>query len=181
MFNKRIYLLVLMTVIALLTACTATQINHSATPYWHPQAPTAVLLFENHTETPLAGERATAVTASLLESHGVHNLIIYQRPANNTLFPGITRPIPKPVLIAWARERGAHYAMTGSVNEWTYKVGLDGEPVVGITLELLDTDTGEIIWTAVGSKSGGSRVAVSTVAQSLINQMLMSLFNGYPA
>ena len=76
----------------------------------------------------------------------------------------------------WAQSTGAHYAMTGSINEWNYKVGLDGEPVVGISLQLIDLASKRIVWTAVGSKSGGSRIAVSTVAQQLINTMLNQLF-----
>ena len=41
-------------------------------------------------------------------------------------------------LLAWARSTHARYAVTGAVNEWTYKVGLDGEPVVGIAIQLID-------------------------------------------
>lgn len=164
-----------------LAGCTATQINTSPAPSIHPRDTFAVGLFSNHTETPLAGDRATSVTASLLESKGIPNVVVYQRqPNNRTLFPGIVQVPSKAKLLSWARRQGAHYLVFGSVNEWTYKVGLDGEPVVGVTIQLLDAYNGEIIWTGVGSMSGGSRVAVSTVAQTLISLMLNRLVIGIP-
>ena len=84
--------------------------------------------------------------------------------------------VSEPKLLDWARSTHAQYAMTGSVNEWTYKVGLDGEPVVGLSLQLIDLKSGRIVWTAVGSLSGGSRIAVTTTAQRLINSLLRGLF-----
>ena len=38
----------------------------------------------------------------------------------------------------WARERQARYALTGAVDEWRYKVGVDGEPAAGVTLQIID-------------------------------------------
>jgi hypothetical protein len=64
----------------------------------------------------------------------------------------------------------------GSVQEWRYKVGIDGEPAVGVTMKVLDLSTGQIVWSVSGAKSGWSRQALSAVAQSLLTEM----FDGLP-
>ena len=163
--------------VLLLAGCTGSQINSSDPLAVAPSATYAVLPFDNHTETPLAGERATSVAAGLLDSYGIRNVLVYRKAVTSkTLFPGISKPVSRQAMLAWARQHGARYAITGSVNEWTYKVGLDGEPVAGFTVELLDAASGKILWTSVGSASGGSRKAVSTVAQRLMNKMMSGLF-----
>lgn len=160
-----------------LSACTATILNHSAPIGIQHRTKIAVVPFSNYTETPLAGERAKAITAGVLESRGFRHLVVYQAsPKDKVLFPGMTAVESQKSLTVWAKKMHACYLMTGSVNEWTYKVGLDGEPVVGLSLQLIDLKTGHIIWTAVGSKSGGSRIAVSTTAQALVNDLLRGLY-----
>ncbi|MFX6409724.1 hypothetical protein ABTG43_19290, partial [Acinetobacter baumannii] len=44
--------------------------------------------------------------------------------------------------IEWAKAQGARYAVTGTVDEWRYKVGVDGEPAVGIALQIVEVDSG---------------------------------------
>ena len=73
--------------------------------------------------------------------------------------------------LAWARGNGLRYGLTGSVDEWRYKVGVDGEPAVGVSLQLLDITTGAVVWTATGSKSGWSREALSAVAHKLLDEL----------
>jgi hypothetical protein len=59
------------------------------------------------------------------------------------------------------------------VDEWHYKVGIDGEPAVGMTLQIIDLAEGDrVVWSAASGKSGWSREALSAVAQKLIKDML---------
>jgi TolB-like protein len=138
----------------------------------------AVLPIVNYTETPQAGLRAEAIVESLLKSGGVNNLKRY--PANisqETLFEPAERQAVTRAL-EWARTERARYALTGSVQEWRYKVGVDGEPAVGVTLQLIDVQTGNVVWTSTGNRTGWSRSSVSGVAQSLLQQMLSPLTRG---
>jgi hypothetical protein len=127
----------------------------------------------NHTEVPQAGLRAEAITEVLLRIRGIGNLSRY--PANlnqDSLFEPAERKVVNDAL-AWAHERGVRYAVTGAVDEWHYKVGIDGEPAVGMTLQIIDLqDADRVVWSAAGSKSGWSRDALSAVAQKLIREML---------
>jgi hypothetical protein len=75
----------------------------------------------------------------------------------------------------WAAEQGIRYALTGAVDEWRYKVGVDGEPAVGLVLQVIDLQSGDVVWTATGAKSGWSREALSAVAQKLMRDLLGDL------
>ncbi len=135
----------------------------------------AILPFVNNTETPFAEERAESVTATLLHGRGLKNLVSFPKEqSDDEVFVGRKGDRQKEAM-DWARKNGYRYAVTGVVNEWRYKVGMDGEPVVGITLEVLDLSDGRVSWSATGAKSGWSRDAVSAVAQQVIDKMLESL------
>ncbi|MGO4154893.1 penicillin-binding protein activator LpoB [Cupriavidus sp. YAF13] len=138
----------------------------------------AVLPIVNYTETPQAGLRAEAIAESLLKTGGIANVKRY--PANlnpETLFePAERESVGK--ALEWARTQKMRYALTGAVQEWRYKVGVDGEPAVGISLQLLDVSTGEVVWSATGSDSGWSRESLSGTAQKLLRRLLAPLRQG---
>ncbi len=126
----------------------------------------------NHTEVPQAGLRAEAITEGLLRAHGIGNLTRYPATMNaDTLLQPSERTVMDEA-DKWARAQGARYAIYGAVDEWRYKVGIDGEPAVGVALHILDLQSNAVIWTGVGGKSGWSRESLSGVAQKLIRQLL---------
>lgn len=131
----------------------------------------ALLPILNHTETPQAGLRAEAITESLMVANG---LAVTRYPAQmqtETLFEPTDRKSVDQAL-AWAKKQNARYAVTGAVDEWRYKVGVDGEPAVGVTLTIIDVQTGRTLWSGAGGRTGWSREALSAVAQKLIRQLL---------
>ncbi len=153
----------------LLAACTTVNVQPAPNIDW--AAPWALLPITNHTETPQAGLRAEAIIESLVRSHGVSDLRRYPASlVNESLFESSERKAVEQA-IAWGRSERLRYGLTGTVDEWRYKVGVDGEPAVGITLKLIDLQTGAVVWTAAGSKTGWSREALSGVAQKLIGQL----------
>lgn len=138
----------------------------------------AILPIVNYTETPQAGLRAEAITESLLKTGGVASLKRYPPSLNpETLFEPAERESVHKAL-EWARGEKARYALTGAVQEWRYKVGVDGEPAVGISLQLIDVDSGEVVWSATGSHSGWSRESLSGTAQKLLRRLLAPLIQG---
>ncbi|MGQ9686803.1 MAG: penicillin-binding protein activator LpoB, partial [Thiobacillaceae bacterium] len=60
-------------------------------------------------------------------------------------------------------------------SEWRYKIGVDGEPAVGLTLQVIDLVNGKVVWTASGGRSGWSREALSAVAQKLVRDLTQPL------
>ncbi len=137
-----------------------------------------MLPFANNTETPLAANRAEAIAEGLLRANGVAKLRRYPATlAQDALFENNDRKTLDAAL-AWAREQNAAYALTGAVDEWRYKVGVDGEPAVGVALSIVDVASGETLWTGVGGKSGWSREALSAVAQKLMRDLLNAGLSG---
>lgn len=160
-------------VLPVLDGCTTLDVQPA--PELDMKGSWAVLPLSNHTETPQAGLRAESILESLIRSAGVGNLRRY--PANlasDTLFEPAERRVVDQAL-AWARSEKLRYGLTGSVQEWRYKVGVDGEPAVGISLQLLDLQSGAVIWSASGSKTGWSREALSGVAQKLLAELTAPL------
>lgn len=126
----------------------------------------------NHTEVPQAGLRAEAITEGLLRAYGVGELTRYPATMNSDT---LLEPSERKVMAEadkWARSTGARYAIYGAVDEWRYKVGIDGEPAVGVALHIMDLQNNSVVWSGVGGKSGWSRESLSGVAQKLIRQLL---------
>ncbi|WP_443113656.1 penicillin-binding protein activator LpoB [Herbaspirillum seropedicae] len=156
-----------------LAACSTTDIG--AAPTLPANARWGLLPFANHTETPQAGLRAEAIAETILRTNGMTELQHYPASLNNeTLFEPMDRK-QLDAALQWARSENIAYALTGSVDEWRYKVGIDGEPAVGMTLQLIEVATGKVVWAAAGAKSGWSREALSAVAQKLARTLLAPL------
>src|SRR6056297_729137 len=112
-----------------LAACASVQTTKS--PLFHSKAKWAVAQFNNNTETPLAGAKSESITTAVLQNKGITNLVAYQSETKSSL-PGINKQLSKKQILSWARKQGATYVVMGAVNEWRYKLGVDGKPVVNL-------------------------------------------------
>lgn len=152
------------------------KINSSQTVQTMPNSRWGIAMFTNNTEIPQAGYRAMNITSGVLRSKGVRYLALYPTVGNCSkliVCPNSTPSVAS--VLRWARGQGLHYLMMGAVNEWDYKVGLDGEPIVGVSLQLYHVGSGAMMWSSVGSKIGTSRSGLAVIAQDLINKMLICL------
>ncbi|WP_374339959.1 penicillin-binding protein activator LpoB [Methyloversatilis sp.] len=155
---------------ALLAGCAV--IDHSAPTGADKSAAWVLLPFTNATETPFAGQRAEAVTENLLRSLGVINVQRYPSALQRDNLFETGQPGDDAKSLEWAKAQGARYAVSGTVDEWRYKVGVDGEPAVGVALQIVEVDSGRVLWSGVGGKSGWSRESLAGVAQELIKSLL---------
>jgi hypothetical protein len=48
--------------------------------------------------------------------------------------------------------------------------------VAGLTFELIDVASGQVVWSATGTRSGWSRSSLSNVATTLIGGLLAPLY-----
>ncbi len=159
----------------LLGACASTIQTTANGPVLDADAKWALLPLTNHTDTPQAALSAESMLDHLLRLRGVQNLQIYPAAlSRDSLFEPSERKVSEEAL-EWARTQGIRYAVSGSVEEWRYKVGLDGEPAVGVTLRVVDLGTGKTVWSASGAKSGWSRQALSAVAQKVLGDLAASM------
>ncbi|CAM5567452.1 penicillin-binding protein activator LpoB [Eoetvoesiella caeni] len=158
--------------LTVLAGCSTLDVSSNA-PMLAKADQLAVLPIANYTETPDAGQRAQSIAQSILHQKG---LVVQQYPnddAADSLIGGADHNQAQ--ALDWARKSGAQYALGGSVQEWRYKVGVDGEPVAGLTFNLIDLKSGAVVWSATGSRSGWSRSSVAGVGQTLIRQLLSPL------
>ena len=171
---KYIFIISMM-LLTLLTGCATNTINRSPTLTLNKHDSIALLPMENHTQTSQAGLRMQAIVQNLLLIKGSARLETWQPDSNtDSLFePANAKTTAR--AMAWAKQMGAQFALTGSVTEWRYKTGVDGEPAVGATLQLIDMKTGKIVWNSVGAKAGWGRDSVSDVAQQLLQRMTSNL------
>jgi hypothetical protein len=174
---RKLKYFLIMIISVLLVSCAATTITSSQKiPLVHVGVNWGVIPMVNNTQTPQAGEKAAAITASMLRSTSIRKVIVYKQKVSCSKILACPQQQPSMYRVrAWSRINHIHYVMMGTVNEWRYKVGLDGEPAVNVTLNLIDMSTGKIIWSAVGSKVGGSRGSLGIIAHRLIAEMLYHL------
>ena len=161
-------------VFAALAACIAgcTVIDRTPEAKLDPGAKWVLLPMANHTETPQAGLRAEAIIEALLRGAGLMQLERYPASLDaESLFDPAERKTQEKAL-AWAKAQKARYAVGGSVDEWRYKVGVDGEPAVGMAVSVTDLESGAVVYSASGGKTGWSREALSAVAQKLARELL---------
>ena len=167
--------LVLGILLAFLTGCAS---SIQSTVHQEPldrQARWALLPIANNTDTPQAGLSAEAMAEHQLRRRGIANLQRYPSAlSRDSLFEPTERKVTEEA-IKWAKDQGIRFALLGSVEEWRYKVGIDGEPAVAVTLQVLDLSTDRVIWSASGAKSGWSRQSMAAVAQALLTDLFGQL------
>lgn len=160
--------------ICLFTGCST--LHHGSRGEAPKKATWAVLPFVNNTETPYAGERAEAITQALLYARGIEKVAVMpQEPATGMETLGDRGLKRRMEGLEWAREQKIRYVILGTVTEWRYKVGLDGEPVAGMTLQLMDLENDAVLWSATSGKSGWSRESVSALAQQVLENMIATI------
>ncbi len=122
--------------IILLNGCSVDQVYHDRA--LDNQASWVLLPVVNQSQTPQAGERVEAILASLLRSRGVKNLTHYPKTPQSRVLLMLDDQTRYETALKWALKQKFRYAITGTVEEWRYKAGLDGEPAVGVTLQVID-------------------------------------------
>lgn len=161
---------------ATLAIAACSTVAQSPAPVVEKNALWVVAPFANHTETPLAGARAAAIGEALLVSRGAGKVRRFE--SANPESPFETAPAKtRAEALAFARKENARYLLTGSVDEWRYKQGVDGEPAVGLVVTLVEVASGEAVWTAVGGKTGWSRESLAAVGQQLLGELLKPVIN----
>lgn len=158
--------------VILLSGCAVTDV-HRTEPLSR-QAQWALLPIANHSETPLAGHKAEASLMTLLHQQGIRSLSQAPRPPRQN-FLALPSEQDYQAALDWAQQQGVRYGVTGSVDEWQYKTGLDGEPAIGISLRVVDVNTGAVLWSASGARTGWGFSTTSGVAQKLMADLVDTL------
>jgi TolB-like protein len=137
-----------------------------------------VLPFRNLSQTPMSAERVESLVLSALRAKSLPSVDVLPsaEPVAGTL-PLLDDGARLSQAMKAARTGGYQYGVTGSVEEWRYKAGLDGEPAVGISIRVVDIDTGATLWSNSGARSGWSRESLTGNGQKVINKLLTQMFD----
>jgi len=129
----------------------------------------AVLPLINLSQTPQAGDQAASVLSAILRAKGSENVTLYLPDDRNPLLYESSER--QQTALATARNDGADYLFTGTVEEWRYKSGLDGEPAVGITLEIRNADDNRVVWSGTSARTGWGRESLSVAAHKVLDEL----------
>ena len=146
----------------LISACSTNQLNRtkSIKDSIEDNSTIAVYSFKNFTDTPMAGQRGASIAVGVLNSKG-YRVIDSIKDEESKLSN----------LQKLALKKRAKYLLDGSINEWRYKTGIDGEPAVSLTMRLIRAKDGKVVWSSTGSRSDWGTASVGTTAQELIRDM----------
>ncbi|MFK7861637.1 MAG: hypothetical protein AB8B64_22675 [Granulosicoccus sp.] len=133
--------------------------------------PIALLPFENLSVTPQADMRLQRLVETRLRRTGVDDVLVYVPGQQDTLKALLNSRKRVDEATRWASVQGAHYAFTGTVHEWQYKSGADREPVVGITISLIELTTGDVLWQANAARSGWGQANLSSTADRVVGEL----------
>lgn len=158
--------------LALLSGCSVMQSQQGTEPV-ALNSQFAVIPLTNLSQTPQAGDQAASILSALLRAKGANEVTLYLPEDDNPLV--YDNRARQQQALAEALDNGADLVVSGTVNEWRYKNGLDGEPAVGITLEVRDPSDNGILWSGTAARTGWGREGLSVaghkVLQSLIDAM----------
>ena len=118
-----------------------------------------------------------SLVLSALRANGMHNIssVTFDIPATNNI-PLLDDGTRYNKGLEVARSQGADYGVTGAVEEWRYKTGLDGEPAVGLSLRIVDLQSGAVVWSSSAARSGWSRESLTGNGQKVIGILMSEMF-----
>ncbi|AKU93730.1 Extracellular Matrix protein PelC [Labilithrix luteola] len=166
---------VLSAIVWLIAACggPVTSIHRSGS--LKTSAKWALLPVQNHSETPQAGERVEAILETLLRKRGVVQLDSYPAPKEDDSRLLTSDRQRFEAALDWAKTAKYDYAVTGSVEEWRYKSGLDGEPAIGLSMRVVELSTGKVVWVGTGTQTGSAAENASGTALRLLDTLVQQL------
>ncbi len=127
--------------------------NYSQLKHIPSDGKITVLPFQNNTNTPMAGKKAKNIMEGVLASK--HHSVNISAP--NTL--------------CTINSINTRYYVSGTINEWRYKTGIEAEPAVAMNFNVIDKLNGNIVYSAVGAKNGWGQESIGSIAQKLILEL----------
>jgi polysaccharide biosynthesis protein PelC len=158
-----------------LSACASAPVQSSGSFRLAAADQIAMLPAVNNTDVPQATLRAESILQAALRARGLMDLAIYPPELSaQTLFEPTERKVQAQSEV-WAKQRGIRYVVLVEVNEWRYKVGVDGEPAVGLVMSIKDITNGQVVYSAHAARAGSSRESLAALAQKLALELVSPL------
>jgi len=150
-------------IILLLTSCASLKVNSFLRPNVDISyiKRVAVLPFSNHSNDKLAGIRARDIVITQILSKHIFDVVdksvvdsVLQEEA---IEPG--SPLDKAIIKRLGQRLNVQGLILGSIDQAGYKRnGMFSYPIISLTLRLIDTKSGMVLWQASGCFSGYSLI-----------------------
>jgi hypothetical protein len=129
-----------------------------------PAKSVTVVPFVNFTQTPMAGYKVAGILEGVLKSKGYqirYSLFSFpQKDYTINEIKQLIKRVPTP------------YVITGYVNEYRYKTGIDGEPAVSVTIKVYSKPLRRYIYTSSFSIVGDTYSSLGVITQKGFNKIL---------
>jgi hypothetical protein len=158
--------------LAALSSCASYHVSQS--PAVNKTARWIIMPISNQSTTPMAGQQAEQILSSIMFNLGV-DTDLYPENENTDLASILDQSANNKKAYEWLASQTYDYVLTGTIQEWHYKTGLDGEPAIGVTLELISVSSGKTIWKSSGSRAGWGRESVASAGHTVIENILDGL------
>lgn len=160
-------------VLFLLSSCSVTDVPKNMS--FDSEQRWVLLPIQNHTGNARAGEQVGTILGAVLRNRGLTKFDVSPDLDASDALPELDEKRRYEQSLEWAKKNGFALGITGSVDEWHYKSGVEGEPAVALVVQVVDVASGRVIWNAVGGRSGWGRETLSGTGQKLLIQLLASL------
>lgn len=131
----------------------------------------AVMPFVNQSNTPLAAENVATIVCSELSAKNINYVAYESADEPKDLKSILDDSYTTRKANEWLKSVSHNYVISGSVDEWNYKAGLDGEPVVSVTVRVKDVN-GNVVYEKTGSRSGFGRESLNGAGQKVVENIL---------
>ncbi len=128
------------------------------------QKEVSVVPFVNFTQTPLAGYRVAGILEGVLRSKGYK--------IKNSLFSFKEDEYGIEDINKMIQKAKGDLVITGYVNEFRYKTGIDGEPAVSVTIKVFSKNLGKYIYTSSFSLVGDTYNSLGVLTQMGFNEII---------
>ncbi len=124
----------------------------------------AVFPFQNNTNTPFAGQKMKNITINILLSKDYFVRGVSLKDEDEYLTENKVMKLSKSL--------PTKYYLFGSVNEYRYKSGIEAEPAVAVSFKIVEKDTQNVVYSAVGAKNGWGSESLGSISQKLIWELV---------
>lgn len=159
-----------MAIAALWVMGCGTVVHHGGTPHLH-SGDVKIFLpqFANATDDDFAGRALTEITATALLEKGIP---VVQKENALQASRADEAAGKEGTYVEAAKIVGATHLLLGTVHEYRYKTDLDGDPAVGISLRLVDAESGETLWQGSSAKVGVLFSSLTKVSQEASRELV---------
>ncbi len=158
---------IILTACLVLSGCAA-QLS-SSSPELDSNQVVYIMPLTNQSTMPMAQAQVEQLLVSTLAEQGL-KVEIYPKVKATDLQASIEPEARQNEAKTWLAAKPSGYVMSGSVQEWQYKYGLDGEPVVGVTLQLTDLQ-GRLLWQGSVAKTGWGRESITQLGLDALQEL----------